>query len=336
MGDEVQSQVIDRSNTDKSRKTGNTDRHERTIWAAIMNKLELLRTFQRVTELSSFTQAAESLGLPRSTVSEQVRDLERLVDARLLHRTTRRVRPTQDGQALYERAREVLAQMDELENLFRQDAGALSGRLRVDMPTEIARRLVAPRLDEFLAQHPALEIELGCSDRRVDPLREGFDCVLRIGAIDDDSLVARPLGQLSMVNCASPAYLAEHGTPENLDDLSGHSLIHYVTAFGTRPDGFEYQRDGKLQQLPMSGRITVNNIDAYHGACIGGLGIIQAPLIGMRTHLQNGSLCRLLDDWVAPPMPVHLLHPHGRHLPRRVRAFMNWLETLLADEVDRQ
>ena len=297
-----------------------------------MNKLELLRTFQRVTELSSFTQAAESLGLPRSTVSEQVRNLEHLVDARLLHRTTRRVRPTQDGQVLYERARELLAQMDELEQLFRQDAHELSGRLRVDMPTEIARRLVAPRLAEFLARHPALEIELGCSDRRVDPLREGFDCVLRIGAIDDDSLVARPLGQLTMVNCASPAYLAAHGTPTSLDDLGNHSMIHYVTTFGARPEGFEYLRDGKAYYLPMAGRVTVNNIDAYEGACLSGLGIIQAPLIGMRSHLQNGSLQRLLDDWVAAPMPVHLLHPHGAHLPRRVRAFMNWLEALLSEE----
>ncbi|MGG2397795.1 LysR family transcriptional regulator [Pseudomonas sp. SH1-B] len=297
-----------------------------------MNKLELLRTFQRVTELSSFTQAADSLGLPRSTVSEQVRDLEQLVDARLLHRTTRRVRPTQDGQMLYERARELLAQMDELENLFRQDAYALSGRVRVDMPTEIARRLVAPRLDEFLARHPALEIELGCSDRRVDPLREGFDCVLRIGAIDDDSLVARPLGHLSMVNCASPAYLATHGTPESLDDLTGHCMIHYVTSFGARPDGFEFLRDGKLHRLAIAGRVTVNNIDAYEGACLGGLGIIQAPLIGMRTHLEDGRLLRLLDDWVAAPMPINLLHPHGRHLPRRVRAFMNWLEQLLSEE----
>lgn len=299
-----------------------------------MNKLELLRTFQRVTELSSFTQAADSLGLPRSTVSEQVRDLERLVDARLLHRTTRRVRPTQDGQMLYERARELLAQMDELENLFRQDAHALSGRLRVDMPTAIARRLVAPRLDEFLARHPALEIELGCSDRRVDPLREGFDCVLRVGVNEDDSLVARPLGHLSMVNCASPAYLATHGMPVQLDDLAGHSLIHYVTAFGARSDGFEFQRDGKLHSLAMAGRVTVNNIDAYEGACLGGLGIIQAPLVGMRVHLREGRLLRLLDDWVAAPMPVNLVHPHGRHLPRRVRAFMNWLEQLLAEELD--
>ncbi|MGP0175118.1 LysR family transcriptional regulator [Pseudomonas sp. NCHU5208] len=299
-----------------------------------MNKLELLRTFQRVTELSSFTQAAESLGLPRSTVSEQVRDLERLLDARLLHRTTRRVRPTQDGQALYQRGRELLAQMDELEHMFRHETLGLSGRLRVDMPTEIARRLVAPRLQEFLAPHPALEIELGCSDRRVEPLREGFDCVLRIGAVDDDSLVARCLGQLSMVNCASPAYLAAHGTPESLDDLAQHSLIHYVTAFGTRPEGFEYLRNGKLHRLAMAGRVTVNNIDAYEGACLGGLGIIQAPLIGMRSHLQSGRLLRLLDDWVAAPMPVHLLHPHGAHLPRRVRAFMDWLEALMAEEFE--
>src|SRR3989338_4011632 len=294
-----------------------------------MNKLDLLRTFVRVSELSSFTQAAESLGLPRSTSSEQVRLLEELVGTRLLHRTTRKVQPTQDGLVLYERSKDMLAQMDELEGLFRQEGALLSGRLRVDMPTGLARRLVTPRLGEFLTRHPAVELEISSSDRRVDLVREGFDCVLRIGEVNDSSLVARPLGHFPLVNCASPGYLARFGTPYSLDDLARHRLIHYVPVLGMRSAGFEYLSGGKLQQLPMAGGITVNNVDAYEGACLGGLGLIQAPLVGVRELLASGRLHSVLPDFVPPPMPVSLLYAHRRHLPQRVRVFMQWLEELI-------
>lgn len=297
-----------------------------------MNKLELLRTFVRVSELASFTQAAESLGLPRSSVSQQVQALETLLGARLLHRTTRKVRPTQDGLVLYERSRDMLANMDELENLFRQDATQLGGRLRIDMPTGMARRLVTPRLGEFLQRHPHIELEISSSDRRVDLVREGFDCVVRVGGVSDSSLVARPLGRFAMVNCASPAYLARYGTPQHLEDLTQHRLIHYVMVLGTRSDGFEYQVDGSTAYLPMAGNITVNNIDAYEGACLGGLGIIQAPLVGMRELLADGRLCSVLPEYVPAPMPVSLLYAHRRHQPLRVRAFMHWLEALITQE----
>ena len=190
-----------------------------------MNTLELLRTFVRVSELASFTQAADHLGLPRSSVSQQVQSLEALLGTRLLHRTTRKVRPTQDGLVLYERSKDMLANMDELESLFRQDGAQLSGRLRIDMPTGLARRLVAPRLGEFTAQHPGIELEISSSDRRVDLVREGFDCVLRIGVVNEPNLIVRPLGQLPMVNCASSAYLARYGIPQSLDDLAQHRFF---------------------------------------------------------------------------------------------------------------
>lgn len=159
-----------------------------------MNKLELLRTFVRVSELSSFTLAAESLGLPRSSVSEQVQALEALLGARLFNRTTRRVQATQDGLQLYERSKDLLARMDELEGLFRTDAAALSGRLRIDLPTLVARRIILPNLPQFVDCHPGLPLEVSCTDRQVDLLREGFDCVLRIGTLSDLNLVARTLG----------------------------------------------------------------------------------------------------------------------------------------------
>ncbi|MFZ6045631.1 LysR family transcriptional regulator [Pseudomonas sp. CR3202] len=300
-----------------------------------MNKLELLKTFVRVSELSSFTQAADSLGLPRSTVSDQVQALEDLLGTRLLQRTTRKVQATQDGLLLYERSRELLAQMDELEGLFRQDATALSGRIRVDMPTVLARKIVMPRLTEFTGLHPGLELEVSSTDRRVDLVREGFDLVLRVGPVLDGSLVARPLGAFPMVNCASRAYLAAHGVPRTLEDLARHRLVHYVSVLGSRPPGFEYLAGDKVQQLPMAGSLTVNNAEAYSAACLGGLGLIQVPLHGVRDHLASGELVALLPEYQAPPLELTLLYAH-RRLPRRVRACMDWLERVVREETTLQ
>lgn len=299
-----------------------------------MNKLELLRTFVRVSELSSFTLAGESLGLPRSTVSEQVRALERLLGTRLFNRTTRRVQTTQDGALLYERSKDLLSGMDEIENLFSADDAELTGRLRIDLPTMMARRLIVPALPGFLERFPSLEVELSCTDRQVDLLREGFDCVMRIGALSELDVVARPVGRLSMRNCASPAYLERHGVPRNLQDLAGHRLVHYVRNLGARSAGFEYVQEGELRFQAMAGVVTVNNAEAYSAACLAGLGLIQVPAVGVDEHLRNGELISLLEPWQARAMPVSLLYARQRHVPRRVQAFMNWLAALLASQVD--
>lgn len=299
-----------------------------------MNKLELLRTFVRVSEVSSFTLAAQSLDLPRSTVSEQVRALEQLLGTRLFNRTTRRVQATQDGALLYERSKDLLSGMDEIESLFRADDAALAGRLRVDMPTMMARRVIIPAMPQFLARFPRLELEISCTDRQVDLLREGFDCVMRIGALSDLDVVARPIGQLSMRNCASPAYLARYGVPHNLEALVEHRLVHYVRNLGARSAGFEYERDGKVHFHAMAGAVTVNNAEAYSAACLAGLGLIQVPAVGVAEHLARGELVAVLEGWQAQAMPVSLLYARQRHVPRRVQAFMNWLAALLAAQVD--
>lgn len=299
-----------------------------------MNKLELLRTFVRVSELSSFTLAGESLGLPRSTVSEQVRALERLLGTRLFNRTTRRVQTTQDGALLYERSKDLLSGMDEIESLFSADDAELTGCLRIDLPTMMARRLIVPALPGFLERFPRLEVELSCTDRQVDLLREGFDCVMRIGALSELDVVARPVGRLSMRNCASPAYLERHGVPRNLQDLAGHRLVHYVRNLGARSAGFEYVQEGELRFQAMAGVVTVNNAEAYSAACLAGLGLIQVPAVGVDEHLRNGELISLLEPWQARAMPVSLLYARQRHVPRRVQAFMNWLAALLASQVD--
>jgi DNA-binding transcriptional LysR family regulator len=297
-----------------------------------MNKLELLRTFIRVAEAGSFTQAATSLGLQKASVSEHVRILEDLVGARLLHRTTRKVQPTHDGLALLERSKDLLSDMDELEGMFRQDGAALEGRLRIDMPTAFARKVVLPNLASFLQAYPHIRIELGSTDRRVDLVREGFDCVVRVGDVSEPSLIARPLGALVMANGASPAYLKAYGVPQKLEDLAQHRLIHYSPILGARAAGFEYVEDGRSCEFPMAGSVTVNNADAYEAACVGGLGLIQAPLSGMRNHFASGALIQVLPDHVPAPMPISLLYAHRRNLSQRVRIFMEWLAVLIERE----
>lgn len=297
-----------------------------------MNPVETMQIFVRVAELASFTQAGESMGLPKATISSAVQQLEAELGTRLLHRTTRRVQLTQDGQVFYERCKDVLADMDELLGLFRNEQSALHGRLRVDMPSAVARDVVLPRLPEFMQAHPELEIELSSTDRRVDLIREGFDCVLRVGVLGDSSHIARPLGYYCMVNCASPAYVERFGQPDHPDQLAGHWLIHYVSTFGTRSRGFEYvdtDAPGEIKYVAMPGALTVNNSDAYMGACLAGLGIIQVPQAGALAALDSGRLIELMPRYRAAPMPVSLVYANRRHQPRRVQVFMNWLETII-------
>lgn len=298
-----------------------------------MSPLERLQIFHRVAELASFSQAALSLSLPKASATLAVQQLEAQLGARLLHRTTRRVQLTQDGQAFYERSKDVLADVDDLLGMFQRPASqGLVGRVRIDMSTGLARQVVMPRLPELLAAHPQLHVELGCTERRVDLVREGFDCVLRTGGVGDASLVARPLGAMRQINCASSAYLRAHGVPRTLDDLAGHRLIHFVGTLGGRSSGFEHtDATGAVHQRPMSGGLTVNNAEAYTAACVAGLGIIQVPWVGLADHLRNGVLVEVMPDHPPPPMPLNLLYPNRRNLSHRVRAVMDWLsEVVLA------
>lgn len=293
-----------------------------------MNQLEAMRIYLRVAEVASFTQAAADMGLPKASISSAVQRLENLLGTRLLHRTTRRVEMTQDGLVFYERCQDLLADFDETAGMFRAAPAELRGRLRVDMPLLIARDVVIPQLPTFMLQHPQIEIELSSTDRQVDPVREGFDCVLRIGAVGDTSLIARTLGNLRLTNCASPSYLATFGTPQDPADLAHHRLIHYVSRLGGKCTGFEYvdtQAGDELRFVAMTGALTVNNSEAYQAACLAGLGLIQAPEASLRPLIEQGRLVEILPGHQARPMPVNLLYANRRHLPQRVQAFMSWL-----------
>lgn len=295
-----------------------------------MNLLDSMQIFARVAELSSFTQAAERLGLPKASVSTAVQQLENQLGTRLLQRTTRKVQLTQDGRAYYERCKDVLADLDELQGMFQlHGSNSVRGRVRIDMSTGLARHAVIPRLPHLLAQHPQLELELSSTERRVDLIREGFDCVLRAGMVVDPSLIGRAVGHMPMVNCASPAYLAAHGLPRTPEDLLAHRLVHYVPTLGAKADGFDYLVGETKVTQPMHGTLTVNNADAYQAACVAGLGIIQVPEVGVRDLIAQGLLQPFLPAHRPPPMPLTLLYANRRNLPTRVRVVMDWLTTVV-------
>jgi transcriptional regulator, LysR family len=299
-----------------------------------MDKIHAMQLFIRVAELESFSRAADTLGLPKGSVSRQIQALENLLGARLLHRTTRRVQLTQDGMVYYERAKDLLSNLDELDGMFQHDPSSISGRLRVDMPVGVAKNLVIPKLPAFLQQYPGIELELSSSDRLVDVIREGFDCVVRVGTLKESGLVARKLGKLTIVNCASPDYLKRFGYPETLDDLASHAMIHYATNLGVRPQGFELSIDNQTRWLKTGGVLTVNSTETYTAACLAGLGIVQVPRVGVKEALRSGALVEILPQHRAEPMPVSLIYPHRRNLSRRVHLFMEWLTEILKSYVD--
>lgn len=297
-----------------------------------MNELDTIQVFLKVAELDSFSGAARQLGLPNATVSSAVRQLEANLGTRLLQRTTRRVQLTQEGAAFYARSRELVADFDALRSMFRGGADVLSGRLRIDMSVAMAARIVLPHLGEFMARHPRLLIDLGTADRRVDVIREGYDCVLRAGTLQDSSLVARPLGSYRLLNCASPAYLRAYGTPHTLDDLAHHRVIHYDAQLGGSAPAWEWfdEAAGQSCSAPVGAALTVNGTVAYEAACLAGLGLVQAPEAGLRERLRDGSLVEVMPDYRPAPMPLAFVYPSRRHVPARTLAFMAWAQALLA------
>ncbi|MCZ7888724.1 MULTISPECIES: LysR family transcriptional regulator [Agrobacterium] len=298
-----------------------------------MDRIDLFRTFARVVECASFTRAADTLGMPRSSVSAAVIELEARVGARLLHRTTRKVSPTQDGAAFYERCLRLIADVEETEGLFRQTAGQTSGKLRIDVPGRIGRLIIAPALPEFLDRHPQLDIELRVTDRTVNLVEESVDCVLRVGPLSDSGLIARKIGDLSLINVASPAYLAQHGTPSAPDDLGAHLAVNYAPPSTGRVEDWEWVENGEVGMMPIRGRVTVNSAEAYIACCLAGLGLIQIPAYDVKRHIDAGELVEVMPDHRAEPMPMALLYSHRQHLSRRLQVFADWLEALLKREL---
>ena len=300
-----------------------------------MDRIDHFRIFVRVAECASFTQAAQTLGLPRSSVSTAVQDLETRMGARLLNRTTRRVSLTNDGTAFYERCLRLLADIEETEGLFRKSPERLSGTLRVDAPGRIGRLILAPELPAFLDRFPELQIDLGVTDRAVNLIEDNVDCAIRVGALSDSTLVARRIGDLELINCASPAYIAAHGTPHTPDDLDQHRAVLYASPSTGRTESWEWLDNGKLHTRPMRARVVVNSAEAYIACALAGLGLIQIPAYDVRDCIASGTLVEVMPRHRAEPLPMTLLYPHRRHLSRRLQAFIEWVVPLLQQRVGR-
>jgi len=293
-----------------------------------MDKIVSMQIFVRVAEMASFTKAGESLGMPKASISTYIQDLENHVGTRLLNRTTRKVQLTHDGQTFYERCIDLLSDLEETESMFKQNSSKLNGKIRVDMPNSFARNIFVPSLPIFLKDHPNLEIELSSTDRFVDVVHEGFDCVLRVGVLKDSSLIVKKLGSLKVINCVSPGYIKRFGKPKKIDDLKRHQIISYEPNLGARTDGFEYFDGEKYKKLKLPSQVIVNNADSYLNSCLAGLGIIQVPEVGTRELIKKGLLIEVLSSYKAEPMPISLLYPHRRNLSRRVQVFMDWMSEL--------
>ncbi|AQT04042.1 LysR family transcriptional regulator [Acetobacter persici] len=294
-----------------------------------MDRIDLFRIFLRVVDSGSFSRAADTLNMPRSSVSTAIQALESRVGARLLSRTTRTVTTTADGRAFYDVCLRLVSDVEEAEGLFRRDKAAPRGILRVDMPGRIGRLIVAPALPDFLERYPEIDIELGVTDRPVNLVEDGIDCVLRIGPLQDSGLIGRKVGELTLMNVASPSYLARYGVPATPHDLSRHLAVGYASAFSGRVEEWEWMENGRLCTQAMAGRVTVNSAEALIACCLAGLGLIQVPAYDVQKHLQAGDLVEVLPDWQAEPMPMTLLYQHRRHFSHRLQVFADWLCALL-------
>ena len=294
-----------------------------------MDRIDLLRIFIRVAESGSFTHAADTLQMPRSTVSTAVQELENRLGTRLLARTTRSVRLTDDGRMFQQTALRLLGDFEDAENRFRLHSSQTRGHVKVNLPSRIGRLIVAPALPEFLDRYPGLDIELGMTDRSINLAEDGTDCVLRVGPLQDSSLIGRKLGLLPVFNVASPSYLARHGTPQSPADLSAHQAVLYASPTTGRIEDWEWERDGREDSRPVRGRVTVNSAEGAVACCLAGLGLAQLPAYDVLPHIRRGELVDILPQWRPAPLPMTLLYPNRTHLSRRLEVFTEWLTGLL-------
>ncbi|NPD68492.1 LysR family transcriptional regulator [Lichenicola cladoniae] len=298
-----------------------------------MDRFDSLRLFVRIVDRGSFSAAAADLGISRPVATATIKGLEERLGTRLLQRSTRHVQPTVEGDAYYRRCMAILA---DIEDADRAASGAVTGLLRVDLVGYVARTILLPALPGFLAQHPALVVHLGEGERFVDLVREGVDCVVRAGALEDSDMVGRRLGIMHEVTCASPAYLARHGVPTAPDRLDGHVMVGFVSSRTGQVMPLEFTVDGRMVEVTLPARVLVNSTDTSAAAARLGLGLLQAPRYRFRNDLASGALVEVLAEFPPAPTPLSVLYPSNRQLSHRVRIFVDWLvdtlEPLFTDE----
>jgi DNA-binding transcriptional LysR family regulator len=293
-----------------------------------MDRFDAMRVFSRVVERRSFTLAAEDTGLPRSTVTDAIKQLEARLGVRLLQRTTRHVSPTLDGEAYYQRCLSILADIEDAEGAF---AGAKpKGLLRVDVHGTLARHFVLPSLPSFLETYPDIEFYMSEGDRLVDLVREGIDCVLRVGTPQDSDMVARRLAMLDEITLASPSYIATFGKPEHPERLDTHRMVGFRVTGSAAPLPLEFIVDGSVRSITIPATVTVNAAESYISTARMGLGMIQIPRYHAEQDLAAGTLIEVLADFPLTQTPVSLLYPRNRQLSPRVRVFIDWLVKVFA------
>jgi LysR family transcriptional regulator for bpeEF and oprC len=293
-----------------------------------MNKLQAMEVFVQVVDSGSFTRAADQLQLPKASVSTMLQALEKALSVKLLHRTTRHVSVTSDGAAYYERCLRILSDVREAEESLSRNRASPSGRLRVDVATATANEILIPSLPDFFARYPDISLELGCGDRPVDLVEEGVDCAIRGGFLPDSSLIARRIGVLHFVTCATPTYLQQFGHPGHPRDLVNHRCVNYFSQKTGKIFDWDFVRGDEELSISLPSNIAVNDSTAYVAAGLAGLGIIQMPTYSMEPYLASGELELVLKDWGSTPLPVNVVYPQNRHLSAKVRVFVEWVADL--------
>ncbi|WP_454683279.1 LysR substrate-binding domain-containing protein [Ancylobacter moscoviensis] len=296
-----------------------------------MDQIAAMRAFVRVVEAGNFTRAADLMEMPKPTVTKLIQQLEGHLRTKLLNRTTRRVRVTPDGAAYYERALALLSDLDELDGSMARAQTSPAGRLRVDIGTSLALNVIIPALPDFHARYPDILLDLGVSDRPADLVGENIDCAIRGGDILDPNLIARRIGQVDLVMCATPGYIARHGMPQHPRDLlEGHRVIAYFSPRTGRRMAFDMVRGEESYEFDLPYALAVNDSTAYQAAVLTGLGIAHAvdPLI--QPYLADGTLVRVLPEWRSEPIVLHIVYAPNRHLSSRLRVFVDWVAELFA------
>jgi DNA-binding transcriptional LysR family regulator len=287
-----------------------------------MDRLDAMRLFIRVVERRSFTLAAHDMDIPRSTCTKVIRELELRLGVRLLQRTTRVVRPTLDGEAYYRRCLSILDDIEDAEGAFRGEHP--KGLLRVEVQGTLARHFLMPSLPEFFARYPDIELSMSESDRWVDLVQEGVDCVLRYGKLRDSDLVARPVTMLERLTCATPEYVERYGMPTDIATLAGHRMVGIRSVSTGTIMPLEFRVGDEMQALTLPCALSVTGTESYLAGIQLGLGLAQVPRFHVEDDLRQGRLVQLLPDMPPPSAPVSLLYPRTRQLSPRVRVFLDW------------
>ncbi|MDC4261911.1 LysR family transcriptional regulator [Acinetobacter baumannii] len=295
-----------------------------------MDRLQAMETFVRVIEAGSFKQAADTLNVLPSTVTRNIKELESHLGTRLLNRTTRSISATDAGLRFYDSCKAILHELQEAEAQVSQKAEALHGTIKIGTTSSLARHCLIPALPVFTRRHPRIELELHLSDSTADVVRQGLDCVIRTGILRSSQLVARRIGRFHWIICGAPNYIAQHGTPDNLQALQQHIAVGYLGGHAGRLAHWNFQDGAQTTAIAMQESLRVDDTDAYVEAGIAGLGLIRVASYMVRDHLAAGRLIRMLEDIETEPEPISVIYPHSRHLSPAVRAFMDWSSEVMA------